>query len=114
MGARQPGVHRRPCGSPPHRWPLHAGYVSLPASPMQRLAQRGASDLILIRARVTVSISRVFRAPGCSVPHFRFSVARFAGLADRTPKVLASYEAAQTTERLPFQAPLTSHCSTEV
>src|SRR6266566_4406514 len=47
--------------------------------------------------------------------------ARIAGMAERTPKALASYEAAQTTERLPRQATMTglprscgsSRCSTE-
>jgi len=47
--------------------------------------------------------------------------ARIAGMAERTPKALASYEAAQTTERLPRQVTMTglprscgsSRCSTE-
>jgi hypothetical protein len=47
--------------------------------------------------------------------------ARTAGMAERTPKRLASYEAAQTTERLPRQATITglprswglSRCSTD-
>src|SRR5207245_7430297 len=33
--------------------------------------------------------------------------ARAVGMADRTPKLLAAYEAAQTTERLPRQATIT-------
>src|SRR6266849_1851948 len=47
--------------------------------------------------------------------------ARTVGMADRTPKLLASYEAAQTTDRLPRQATITglprsygsSRCSTD-
>ena len=46
---------------------------------------------------------------------------RMAGMAERTPNTLASYEAAQTTDRLPRQATTTglprkagsSLCSTE-
>jgi hypothetical protein len=49
------------------------------------------------------------------------TLARIAGIAERTPKRLDSYEAAQTSDRLPFHATTTgfprsfgsSRCSTE-
>src|SRR6266436_5652682 len=61
------------------------------------------------------------KSGGTKIPSGHRRSARTAGMAERTPKCLASYEAAHTTERVERQAMITglpcsrgsSRCSTE-
>jgi hypothetical protein len=71
-------------------WQQIAAFLGLPISAAQRWEKSGMP---------------VIRVGGRVQGHRRS--ARTAGMAERTPKLLASYEAAQTTERLPRQATIT-------
>src|SRR5215470_3912478 len=88
-----------------------------------------SSDKGSIKSVCRLKISRACRATarylvksgGIKIASGHKHSARTVGMAERTPNFLASYEAAQTTERLPFQATITglprswgsSRCSTE-
>jgi len=87
-------------------------YIRLPETiPNSRLATLALPSLVgMLRGFGLRFMLQVSHIPGHEAAGHNRS-ARTTGMAERTPNALASYEAAQTTERLPFQATsVPPHC----